>query len=239
MVTIVSRQDWGARNPRRRHTIRTPTPRLWLHHTAGSEPDGPAGLRRIQNFHMNTRGWSDIAYSFVVDRRATIFEGRGAGVAGGHTAGDNTTSHAICVIGNYDNERPTSKQLAAIAELIHHGREAGWWHDLTGGHRDAPGASTACPGRHLYEAIPQIRTIEEDEVTPEQMEAIARRTADLIQTEGLSPRTKDDIALRVWNHEVYSKPAGNRLHDADVRTKEIAKALDEHADFDVDETETS
>lgn len=204
-VTIVSRAAWGARAPKRRYTIHTPTPRLWLHHTAGNEPDGAAGLRRIQNFHMNTRGWSDIAYSFVIDRRGVIYEGRGPGVAGGHTAGDNSTSHAICVIGNYDVQHPPQAVLDAIAALIRHGRAQGWWRDLTGGHRDARGASTACPGRHLYAAIPRIRQAaegntppprpQEDALTPELKKYLqdmeARITRDIQRSIGLTAKDVD------------------------------------------------
>jgi hypothetical protein len=115
-------------------------------------------MRQIQRFHMETRGWSDIAYSFVVDPDTLeVFEGRGAGIAGGHTRGHNTISHAICVMGNYETDRPTDALLNRIAELVAHGHHQGWWPaQLTGGHRDASGASTACPGRHLQTAIPTI-----------------------------------------------------------------------------------
>lgn len=157
-MNIVSRQQWGAKPPRSRRTITLPTPKLFLHHTAGSEPDGADGVRRIQAFHMDTRGYADIAYSFVVDRDGVVFEGRGAGVAGAHTRGHNTTSHAICVIGHYDNERPTTATLDAVAALVAHGHTQGWWpNQLTGGHRDV--GSTSCPGRHLYAQIDTINRL--------------------------------------------------------------------------------
>lgn len=159
-VHIVTRAEWGAEPPTKKpHAIATPTPRLWLHHTAGNER-GKAGMRNIQRFHQETRGWSDIAYSLVVDPDdLTIYEARGIGIAGGHTKGDNTHSHAICVMGNFDNEHPSPGLLRLLADLIRHGRGQGWWGDLTGGHRNAPGASTSCPGRHLQAAIPEIRTL--------------------------------------------------------------------------------
>lgn len=157
-MKIVSRAEWRARAPRSRHVITLPTPRLWLHHTAGNE-NGPDGVLAIQRFHMDVRRWSDIAYSFLVDRDGNVYEGRGVGVAGGHTAGDNSWSHAICAMGNYDVTSPSPTMLRAVADLVRHGRVQGWWGDLTGGHRDAPGASTACPGRHLHAAIPEIRRL--------------------------------------------------------------------------------
>lgn len=182
MVTIVSRADWGARPPRSRYAITTPTPELYIHHTAGALDAGGNGVwwddvRGIQDFHMDGRGWSDIAYSFIVGG-GQVFEGRGAGIAGGHTKGRNTVSHAICLIGSYDFMTPQPKDLRAIADLVRHGREQGWWGEITGGHRNAPGASTSCPGNHLQAAIPEIRalaaagTTTEDDVDEAQVKAI-------------------------------------------------------------------
>lgn len=158
-MRIVTRREWGARPARSRHAIATPTPRLWLHHAAG-EFSGAGGVRQIQAFHMDTRGYSDVAYSFLVDDDGTVFEGRGVGIAGGHTKGDNTLSHAICALGNYENREPGPRLIDAIAELAAHGYRQGWWSDsFTGGHRDAPGAQTACPGRYLQSCLPEIRAL--------------------------------------------------------------------------------
>lgn len=155
-LTFVSRSQWRARNPKGVTLIDIPTPELWLHHTAGSER-GSEGMRAIQDYHMDVRGYRDIAYSFVIDPITNwVYAGRGAGVMGGHTEGHNTVSHAICVMGNFDVITPSDDLLRTIAELIDYGISRGWWTKFTGGHRDASGASTACPGKHLYAAIPQI-----------------------------------------------------------------------------------
>lgn len=165
-MKIISRQEWGAQPPKSRQYIDTPTPRLWLHHTAGALDAGGNGVwwddvRGIQDFHMRPvseggRGWSDIAYSFLVGG-GQVFEGRGVGIAGGHTKGDNTESHAICLIGDYSWMTPKQDDLQAIAWLMGHGKTQGWWGDLTGPHRDAPGASTACCGVNLIACIPDLR----------------------------------------------------------------------------------
>lgn len=156
MPAINSRSEWGARPAKSIHRIPTPTPRLWVHHAA-DDRQGAAAVRAHQAFHMDTRGWTDIAYSFLIGNDGTIYEGRGAGIAGGHTAGDNTRSHAICLLGNFDNRAPTKQALDSLVWLARHGTDRRWWIPTLGGHRDAPGASTACPGRHLYAALPGIR----------------------------------------------------------------------------------
>lgn len=179
-IDIITRDQWGARPPKRRLAIDTPTRELWLHHTAGSHRAAP-GMRAIQNFHMDTRGWSDIAYSFVIDPITLhVYEARGAGIAGGHTAGHNTHSHAICIMGNFETQRPSQRLLDRTAQLVAYGHEQGWWPPkLTGGHRDASGANTLCPGRHLHRQIDVINQLaqRQDNTTdmkPYQIQAVTQ-----------------------------------------------------------------
>jgi N-acetylmuramoyl-L-alanine amidase len=187
-VVIVSRAEWDARAPKRRSQITTPSPRLWIHHTAGSE-HGAAGMRSIQNFHMDEKGYADIAYSFVVDNAdGTIFGGRGNGIEGAHTFGDNRRSHAICVMGHFDNIQPSDLAIASVVALARHGREQGWWVPTCHGHREAPHASTHCPGAHLFSRLGEIRTKvggpgavaaavpepEEADVTEDELRAVVR-----------------------------------------------------------------
>lgn len=158
--TIISRQGWGSRKPTYTPArIKTPTPRLWLHHTV-LEGTGPAAVRDTQNFHMDTRRYNDIAYSFLTDDMGVIFEGRGAGIQGGHTLFDNTQSSAICAIGNYEARKPSRAHVNAIVNLAIYGHAQGWWPKfVTGGHRDAPFANTACPGRYLHALITDINAL--------------------------------------------------------------------------------
>lgn len=200
---IISRKEWGARPPRRRYRITCPTRDLWQHHTVG-DYRGAAGIRAIQNFHMDGRGWSDIAYSFVIDRRTLeIYEGRGWCIAGGHTAGHNTTSHAICVTGNFELYQPIDALLRRIAELVAYGHENGKWPaTLTGGHRDASGANTACPGKYLYLKIPQINRYALNQETPvdvAHIERIERAIAELGYTVDIDKKIDDREADAVEN----------------------------------------
>ena len=156
MIPVYSRQQWGARAPTRVVPITVPQPRLWLHHSA-DDRTGPAAVADHQRYHMDARGYVDIAYSWLADADR-IYTGRGPGVAGGHTAGDNSSSHAVCMLGNFDRRQPSDLEISSAAWA------AVWaWRQgavatpaYTGGHRDAPGATTACPGRYLYAAIGEI-----------------------------------------------------------------------------------
>ena len=156
-MRIITRVEWQARPPKTTpRAITLPTPELWLHHTAS--PTGYAvRVRAIQDYHMDVRGWNDIAYSYLINHDGDIYEGRGAGIAGGHTAGHNTISHAICVMGNYDLTQPSVAALRSVVELARYGHAEGWWREgFTGGHRDASGASTSCPGGNLWKQLPTL-----------------------------------------------------------------------------------
>lgn len=166
-MNIVERYNWGHINGSPLAPIRTPTPRLWLHHgAAGSSTVDTA--RSYLRHHIVVNGWRDIGYSFLI-ADGQVLEGRGAGYAGAHTRGDNQRSHGICMVGDYQSRTPAPQDIAALVDLIVHGHEQGWWPgQLTGGHRDAPGATTLCPGDSLHRLIPTINRRALDLIAPPQ-----------------------------------------------------------------------
>ncbi|HEY9374819.1 N-acetylmuramoyl-L-alanine amidase [Streptomyces sp.] len=163
------------------------TKAIFVHHTAGTnayECSQSASLvRGIFLYHVQSQGWSDIGYHFLVDKCGTVFEGRAGGidkpVKGAHTYGFNTDTSSISVIGNYNTATADAVVKTAVA------RVAAWklrlfGHDPAGavtltsganngyyttgqqvylprisGHRD--GYPTECPGSNLYGALPEIR----------------------------------------------------------------------------------
>lgn len=159
---IVSRAEWGAKPPKSGPwKLTLPTPHLILHHSASAGTD-EAAVKAIQAFHQGpARGWSDIAYNFLLDIDAPdvdIFEGRGWGVKGGHAQGYNSVSHGICVIGNFNVSLVPEMVIDRLAHLIAYGHQEGYWPDrITLGHRDTRGSNTGdCPGNNLQALIPTI-----------------------------------------------------------------------------------
>jgi N-acetylmuramoyl-L-alanine amidase len=61
-------------------------------------------VRSYQNFHMNTNGWLDIGYNFVVGEDGNIYEGRGWANVGAHATNFNSRGIGICVIGDFTSE---------------------------------------------------------------------------------------------------------------------------------------
>ena len=177
-MDIVSRAAWGARPPKNPpRQIVTPSSELWLHHTASSD-GGASRVRAIQRYHQDVKGWNDIAYSYLISGSGRVYEGRGPGVRGAHTAGHNGVSHAICVLGNYNLAQPKPASILAAVQLLKHGHGEGWWPDqFTGGHRDV--GLTSCPGHNLYPLIPEINRLGGDLFTDHEIEELKKLVAAL------------------------------------------------------------
>lgn len=153
-MDMVRRDAWGARPAKgKKVVIAAPVRDLFLHHSA-SPDGGPETIRSIQRFHQETRSYVDIAYTWLYSPRDRVFyEGRGPGVLGAHTRGHNRTSHAVCVLGNYESTVPPNHVIADLAEWAHwHG---GYWGPSVYKPHNSVSA-TACPGKHLIAFIDQI-----------------------------------------------------------------------------------
>ena len=176
---IYTRAQWGANEGLRRAGPSYGTIQVgFVHHTDSannySSASVPAMIRGMYAYHVQTLGWSDIGYNFLVDRFGRIWEGRYGGmdkpVVGAQTLNYNAVSMGVSAIGQYD--------VAAVPQAMTNAFKAvfAWKFDLvripatgTGpvvaygkhlqrvsGHRDA--YSTACPGRYLYAKLPEIRS---------------------------------------------------------------------------------
>ena len=160
----------------------------FVHHTAGADDNSytaaevPGRVLAICLFHVNTRGWDDIGYNFLIDRYGGIWEGRAGGIEkgiqGAHAAGFNSYSFGVAFIGNHVSTGPTAAAEAALEELIawkfgvHNvdptnssvlvSKGSALWPEGTpvsmkpvSGHRDAQ--ATTCPGEACYQRLPSYR----------------------------------------------------------------------------------
>jgi hypothetical protein len=185
-MEIISRTRWGARYERGFAPAPLPASEVWLHHSVtiapdlawldadrdGVEDDEERAMRLLEQIGEDRFG-GGISYTFAVMPSGRIYEGHGVDRQGAHTGGRNNIARAIVWVGNYDNDQPTVAQLRSTAWLLQHGHQSGWWRAarLNGGHQQAPGASTGCPGRNGMSAIPGINQlaaggpIQEDDVS--------------------------------------------------------------------------
>ncbi|WP_369183900.1 peptidoglycan recognition protein [Streptomyces sp. Y1] len=196
---IVTRAGWGADESLRDQTFEYtgPVREVFVHHTATATDyacaDAPRVIRAIYQYHVQSNGWRDIGYNFLVDRCGTVYEGRAGGVDqpvhGAHTLGFNTDSAGAAAIGTYLTDSPPQPLLDGLAAI------AAWKLGLTAqpadghtkltsasdasrypkgtvvdfdaisGHRDA--FTTECPGTALYAQLPALRAAATKLQTPQ------------------------------------------------------------------------
>jgi hypothetical protein len=140
-----------------------------VHHTVNSNSYGPGDsvgiMRGIWAYHVQSLGYCDIAYNFIVDNYGVPFEGRLGGidqpVIGAHAIGANTGTTGIAMLGTFSGVTPSPGALGTLENLIRwklyiHG--ANPFDDPAAdilGHRDT--SSTECPGDALWNYLPYTR----------------------------------------------------------------------------------
>jgi hypothetical protein len=135
---IVTRAQWGADESIRKGTPEfAPLSKLIVHHTdtQNNDPDPAATVRAIYVFHVQTRGWNDIGYNFLVDAQGRVYEGRyardyapgevhtgedvsGRGVIGAHAEGANTGSVGVALLGAFDSASPTNAAINGLQSVL-------------------------------------------------------------------------------------------------------------------------
>ncbi|WP_395577121.1 peptidoglycan recognition protein [Streptomyces sp. BK79] len=186
---ITTRRGWGADEKLRekKFVYTKKIKAAFVHHSATGNnytcKQAPSVIRSIYRYHVNSMGWRDIGYNFLVDKCGKIYEGRAGGVSksvlGAHTLGFNSNSMGIAVLGTYGSKKPSSAAVKGIARLT------AWKLGLNGmnprsktylksgggnlyrkgknvrlnvisGHRD--GFATSCPGKKLYSKLGTARS---------------------------------------------------------------------------------
>ena len=183
---IRRRTEWGAQ-PFRGTPIPLNRPSydyMTLHHTAGfaatTLAEGLEQVRRIQDFHQNGRGWSDIGYQFLMDQEGRLYQGRpflnesdpfdqGPRLAhGAHAGGANTGNIGISLMGCYHppegarcrDEMTFSAIDSLVATFGFMSERYEVPPDNMRGHRDF--GSTACPGDNNYRMLSDFMMKVED-----------------------------------------------------------------------------
>ncbi|HEX3929302.1 MAG TPA: FG-GAP-like repeat-containing protein [Nocardioides sp.] len=222
---IYSRAQWGAdERIREKSSLHYGDVHAgFVHHTVNANDytraEVPGILRSIYAYHVESRGWSDIGYNFLIDRFGRIWEGRYGGVdrpvVGAHTQGYNDDAFAASAIGNYQIAKPSKAMIQAYGALFAwklslHGVDAAsthqWvtsrWFEAINGHRDA--AATLCPGQYLYAKLPKIR----------RLAAAAQRgwSGRQLDSNLASTPAPDIVVRRASDGEAFVVPTGGLVH---------------------------
>lgn len=161
---IIQRSEWGARyedgfGPRPVGNLL-----VYVHHSVTTAPDllppftdDYAAVRALERIGEDRFG-RGISYQFPITPAGLIFEGVSVDRVGAAITNYNTPTANIVWVGNYDINKPPRPMLEATDWLLHHGVAQKWWRNaqVAGGHQDAPGAQTACPGRFAESLLGQL-----------------------------------------------------------------------------------
>jgi hypothetical protein len=168
---ICTRACWTARAPKCGIATMGALNRAVIHHTAGAGDyttdynTGKARVRAAQNLHMDSNGWCDIAYHFLVNAGGDIYEGRSGSMSGqpkGSHDGCNTDSFGFTLLGYYHtpyNQLPTGESRDRLYKTIAWRMPSSWspYGSSTycggsvgrlAGHLNVK--ATACPGSTMY-----------------------------------------------------------------------------------------
>lgn len=118
-----------------------------VHHTGAEEKDAA----QVRRYHLSL-GWQDVGYHFLIERDGRVVEGRNLETVGAHCRAGNMNFHGIgvAVLGNLENHPPLPPQSESLLQLLRRLIESRAVHlSNVLGHREVPGAATACPGHFL------------------------------------------------------------------------------------------
>jgi uncharacterized protein YraI len=150
---IVPRAGWGAL-PVDPSVYARQTPQFVTVHMDGElfgdYADPIQRLQTTQQWSINTHGWVDIPYHFMVDRQGRIYEGRPVWAVGDTGTNYDPTGHvSVTLLGDYDVQAVNRVSVNAVVDV------AAWLCASYGippervkGHRDY--AYTSCPGEFFY-----------------------------------------------------------------------------------------
>lgn len=193
---VIPRSEWGARYGRgtagkvKRDQVIIHTTVTALMSETASQASEAAVMRNMEHFHVSSRKFNGIAYSFCISDSGRIYEARGWTRDGAHTqGGGNTSGYGIAFIGDGTKRPPTRQAWEALVWLIATGIDQGFIarpYRLSG-HRDW--WRKACPGDMIY----SIMNAKAGNVS-----SIPSRPSDWIFGPG---DTKHD-GVRVWQQQL-------------------------------------
>jgi hypothetical protein len=211
------RQDWGSAFglgsqiyiPPAAYTKVT---HLIVHHSAGtnSSNNWKGVVASIFDFHVNTNGWQDVGYNWLIDPNGVIYEGRGGGdnVRGAHMCGYNNQTMGVCMLGNFELIEPSIAMMQSLQQLLAYKAckesiaptgssnivsHTGFMKNISGHKEGCAPNYTSCPGKFLFAKMEAIRT-----------------DADQYLKDECLP-TSTSLNVLDFYHSVYPNPAFDEL----------------------------
>lgn len=161
-MKIFTRNRWNARTPKPMQAQGRIT-EFFLHHSASPGKgidtfvEQCQTMRDMQAFHMGGRGWSDIAYYYIVFqpygrlRRARVFEGRNRKFVPAAQLNHNVGTFPVCVVSR--SGEPIKRSTKRILKQLYKASPC------TSAHGHYEVFQTECPGPELKAFLPELRKV--------------------------------------------------------------------------------
>ncbi|MBK9934227.1 MAG: N-acetylmuramoyl-L-alanine amidase [Cytophagaceae bacterium] len=243
--SIISREEWcpAGNCPPNPSPSATEVKFLIVHHTdtPNDDTDWAARVRQIWSYHVNSNGWADIGYNFLIDQTGKIYDGRADDTQGAHFSGFNRETSGMSLLGNFENIKPPITVIESLEKLV------AWkacqknidilgksFHSSSGqtlnhlsGHRDS-GIPTLCPGEQMYKLLPEIRLSISNKIQSCQVAKQADLVIENIATdpENLSAGQAFDLIVKIKNNgklDADSVKSGLRINNKLIYTKKEPK----------------
>lgn len=130
---------------------------LVVHHSASKRSN--TTKEKIDKWHKK-KGWNGVGYHKVIEEKGAIKDGRSELIQGAHALGVNARSLGVCVVGNFEEEMPTSFQIDSLVKVLTQWCKKYNLDDTAiYGHYNVPGGTTptACPGKNLKSKLHLIK----------------------------------------------------------------------------------
>ena len=133
---------------------RNKTDGIVIHHVGNTTKN--INSQTIHRWHLHN-GWNGIGYHYIIRKDGSIERGRPLNAIGAHCYKQNEHTVGICVVGNFELEKPTQAQFRSAEKLV--GAVCGIYGIIPDeksivGHKYYN--KTDCPGIYLQQWMPDI-----------------------------------------------------------------------------------
>lgn len=95
--------------------------KIIIHHTAAEAPipqfDAVNEWHRVRDFIKSSLGYF-VGYHYLIEKDGTVRQAKEENEEGCHTIGQNLSSIAVCLVGDFSKVDPTTEQTEAMAKLV-------------------------------------------------------------------------------------------------------------------------
>lgn len=150
---IINRSEWGWK-PLTEKNNEAVINKITIHHGGvefTKESDPVANIINLQQWSREEKDWIDIPYHFMIDLDGNIYETRPINYPGDTNTEYDPTGHALVeVMGNYETQKLSDKQLNSLVGIIAFlSKEFKVPLSEIKTHKDYS-EKTICPGKNIY-----------------------------------------------------------------------------------------